>query len=105
MNNKWVKFPKEIDEPDVDVTESDAYKEMLNEYSHLSDDKCEAFINKLYMLRKESLVNDGEYGEGNLIFKKFRDDGLLDILKERRDAYTSDDLTVESLREAINKFC
>ena len=80
-------------------------RDLLKEYSHLSDDRCEEFINKLYMLRKESLINDGEYGKGNLIFKKFRDDGLLDILKERRDAYTSDDLTVESLREAINKFC
>lgn len=105
MNNKWIKFPKEIDEPDIDIAESEEYRDLLKEYSHLSDDKCEEFINKLYMLRKESLINDGEYGKGNLIFKKFRDDGLLDILKERRDAYTSDDLTVESLREAINKFC
>ena len=68
MNNKWIKFPKEIDEPDIDIVESEEYKDLLKEYSHLSDDKCEAFINKLYMLRKESLINDGEYGKGNLIF-------------------------------------
>lgn len=105
MNNSWIKFPKEIDEPDIDIIESKMYKDLLEEYNQLSDEQCEAFINKLYMLRKESLVIDGEYSEGNLIFKKFRDDGLLDKLKERRNAYTSDDLTVEALKEAIYKFC
>jgi len=104
--NDWIKFPQEIDEPEVtNLEDSEEYKKLLNEYSHLEDYECEDFINKLYLIRKESLIKDGEFGEGNLIFKKFRDDGLLDLLKQRRDQNISNDLTVEALKEAIDKWC
>ena len=54
----------------------------LNEDYNKDDNKYEQFINDIYDLRQNSLDNEGEYGIGNLIFKKFRDLGYLDNLKE-----------------------
>jgi len=51
-------------------------------------------IDDLYLLRRNSLVVDGEFGKGNLIFKTIRNDGLLDALKERRVELASKELSI-----------
>ena len=34
------------------------------------DDDVEYLLNALYLLRKESILREGEYGVGNLLFKQ-----------------------------------
>ena len=46
-------------------------------YESLSENEVEDFINDLYLMRKESLAKDGEWGTGNLVFKEFRNQGIL----------------------------
>ena len=54
------------------------------------------------MMRKEALANRlGEWEVGNLIFKEFRNQGILDELKNRKYKVRSKELTLESLNEDI----
>lgn len=96
----WIKFPKKIEVRAYDVTNSEKYVELLHKYSSLTDDQIGNFIDELYMLRKESLAADGEFGEGNLIFKQLRNDGIIDELKDRLYAMKSKELTLENLTES-----
>lgn len=97
QKDEWIKVPKKLEPKVIDILDTPLYKDLLTEYNSLSDDEVETFIDKLYMLRKESLAKDGEFGEGNLIFKQFRNDGYLDTLKDRMYKIKSKELSLESL--------
>ena len=97
QKDEWIKVPKKLEPKAIDILDTSLYKDLLTEYNSLSDDEVETFIDKLYMLRKESLAKDGEFGEGNLIFKQFRNDGYLDTLKDRMYKIKSKELSLESL--------
>lgn len=95
--NKWIKFPTRTEYMRFDVTETDEYKDWYQRYLSLEDSDIEQFINDLYLMRKESLATDGEWGTGNLIFKEFRNLGFLDPLKDRKYEHRSKELTLEEL--------
>lgn len=99
----WIKFPKKIEVRAYDVTNSEKYVELLHKYSSITDEQIGDFVDELYMLRKESLAADGEFGEGNLIFKQLRNDGIIDALKDRLYAMKSKELTLENLTEELNE--
>ena len=67
--DKWIKIPKKEDPTTYDIESTEEYKRWKSIYKNLKDTEIEDFINNLYILRKESLSKDGEYGLGNLIFK------------------------------------
>ena len=48
-------------------------------------------------MRKDSLAKDGEFGEGNLVFKQFRNDNLIKKLKDRLYKIKSNELTLEHI--------
>lgn len=98
--NKWVKIPSKEDPITYDIENTEEYKEWKERYNKLENDHLEDFINDLYILRKESLSKEGEYGLGNLIFKQFRNEGILDDLKERLYQYESERLTLENINES-----
>ncbi len=98
-NNRWVKIPKPLEDATLYPEETKEFKDLLSEYYNLEGSEVEAFIDKLYMMRKESLASEGEFGLGNLIFKEFRNTGRLDDLKERLYQYESKRLTLESLND------
>ena len=97
--NRWIKFPTRTEYMRFDVTETDEYKDWYQRYLELEDDEIEQFINDLYLMRKESLATEGEWGTGNLVFKEFRNQGYLDSLKDRKYKYRSRELTLENLLE------
>lgn len=67
--DRWIKIPKKEDPTTYDIESTEEYKKWKFIYKNLKDTEIEDFINNLYLLRKESLSKDGEYGLGNLIFK------------------------------------
>lgn len=67
--DRWIKIPKKEDPTTYDIESTEEYKKWKNLYKNLKDTEIEDFINNLYLLRKESLSKNGEYGLGNLIFK------------------------------------
>lgn len=97
LHNEWIKFPQPIEIPDIDVEGSDLYQNFYNQYLNLSDEDIEDYVNRLYILRKASLSQEGEFGIGNLVFKELRNKGVLDDLKDRSQQRLSRELTLEKL--------
>ena len=99
-DDKWIKFPNKI----VDVPQYDLSKQVerwkLVIENRLNDENKEELVdlvNRLYMIRKNSIAVDGEYGKGNQLFKEIRNLGLLDSIKDKIKEITSDELSLESL--------
>ena len=99
--DKWIKFPQEQEPRIIDIEETPLFKQWLDRYQSLEDEECEQFLDDLYVMRKISLANEGEFGDGNLIFKEFRNRGYLDDLKDRKYKFESDRLTLEKLEESV----
>ena len=97
--DEWIKKPEPMEEREIDIEGTDLYKAWKERYESLSESDIEKFIDDLYLLRKESLITDGEFGDGNLLFKQLRNEGILDELKDRLYKKKSDELTLENLNE------
>ena len=57
-------------------------KEDLTTQEQKQLDEIDKLIDDLYLLRQQSIQQDGEFGVGNLVFKEMRNMGYLDNLKE-----------------------
>ena len=100
LNDEWVKFPEKIDNvPSYDVSNQlDRWKIRIKSALDKGNrEDIKNIINSLYMIRKNSIQIDGEYGKGNYLFKEIRNLGLLDKLKDELKKIVSDDLTMESM--------
>ena len=97
--DKWIKVPEPREDKDYYIEETDRYNQIYRQFIELDDSQAEQFLDDLYVLRKESLVSEGEFGEGNLIFKQFRNNGYIDKLKEMKYRFKSDELTLESFSQ------
>lgn len=102
INKGWLKKPKkenvagiELDEVEFEKWE-DRYNDLL-----LSRDKNEIkqFIDDLYKLRKDSILKDGEYGQGNLIFKEMRNLNYIKNIKNLLDMIESEEMSLESVNK------
>lgn len=99
--DNWIKFPKKLtDIPQVDVSDEVAvWKNKANKaISSKNSDMIEKTIDDLYMIRKNSLDIEGEYGKGNQLFKELRNIGVLDDLKDNYKSCRSKELSLESLQ-------
>ena len=98
--DRWLKFPQPLtDVPDVDISdEFDSWKAKINNILNSENsDSIEQAINDIYLVRKNSLDTEGEYGKGNLVFKELRNVGLLDKLKDSYKSSRSKELSLEHL--------
>ena len=99
-DDRWIKFPnKIIDVPQYDLSKQVERWKLVIE-NRLNDENKEELVdlvNRLYMIRKNSIAVDGEYGKGNQLFKEIRNLGLLDSIKDKIKEITSDELSLESL--------
>lgn len=96
--DKWIKFPQHIEAPDVDLEpELSMIKKNIRNLININDiDKLNNYLDSIYLMRKDSLAINGEFGKGNLIFKQLRNEGLLDSLRNRIKDLTSKKLSLES---------
>lgn len=99
--DNWLKFPEKLtDVPQVDISQE--YPKWEQRFKNAIDsndsDVITAVVDDVYILRKDSLDLDGEYGSGNLIFKELRNNGFLDAAKDAYKAARSAELTLEKLQ-------
>ena len=98
-DNRWVKEPSKITNIPHNNVEEDVqewqdkidYAVGTGVYEDLS-----SVLDKLYLMRKNSIAIEGEYGKGNEIFKTLRDKGYLSKLKEALNRCISSKLSLES---------
>ena len=100
LADEWIKFPKHLTNIPTIIfgTELDKWKELILDVLETgSKEDVKDTINHLYMIRKNSIMLDGEYGKGNQLFKQLRNEGLLDRLKTRLDELQADELKLENI--------
>lgn len=107
-NNKWVQTPskekvqinttsvqEKFDSYHVDISDlinkPGNIKEALKIYKHLFD------------MRKSGLKDGGEFSSENIVFKKLRDSGLIDRLREYMYKERDKELSLESAEEVIKE--
>ncbi len=104
--DKWIKEPEPMKESSIDVTVEDEYKEWESKFDNAIEsediEKLQSFVDDIYILRKDSLAKDGEFGLGNLIFKEMRNQDKLQQIKDKIKELESKELTLESLNEAAD---
>ncbi len=96
VRDEWIKEPTKLQPMDVDLEpEYSLFVDRINEIiTNDTEEDITNVIDDLYLLRRNSLVVDGEFGKGNLIFKTIRNDGLLDTLKDKRVEIASKELSI-----------
>lgn len=114
LEKGWIKEPvkDELKNVELDKEELNKWKKRYQDVLEEKDaKKIKKFIAELYKLRKDSIAADGEYSQGNLIFKEMRNLGYISKLKELLDEIESKELSLETLTEAkediekfVNKF-
>lgn len=99
-DDKWIKEPKPLKNvKNYDVSEAlDKWQSKIQEIL-ASGGKQEATnaINRLYLMRHNSIARDGEFGEGNQLYKALRNLGLIDALKEKVVQEQNKELSLEGL--------
>lgn len=94
----WIKFPKKLtDVPQHDISvEFNTWSQKFQTAIDSRDsDNITQVVNDIYVVRKNSLDTDGEYGPGNLLFKELRNAGFLDAAKDAYKETRSKELTLE----------
>lgn len=100
LENEWIKFPEPITNvKQYDFTkEIETWRSIVNKLVDSGDqEKIIETINKIYMIRSNGLVTDGEFGKGNQLFKEIRSQGLLQKLKDSLITIMSNRLSLEEL--------
>lgn len=97
----WLKVPVKDDIPaDVDLEpDLSEWKDRLATLNTIED--IDNFIDDIYILRQSSILNDGEYGRGNLIFKELRNEGILQGLRDKKTELENQEMSLESLDEEL----
>lgn len=89
FKGEWIRRPIKLVFPEVN---NNLYKSVYDVHkqravkllsSAKSAKEINKFVNDLYLLRRNSLAEDGEVGIGNQVFKDLRNEGLLDQLKDK----------------------
>lgn len=104
----WIRSPSKFKIPEFDQIAVDrGVKLWEDKYFDITLNptvkKIDDYLDSIYELRKESIQKDGEFGEGNLVFKEIRRLGYLDDLRELKIQLTSQELSLESLEEGQEK--
>lgn len=98
IDDIWIKEPQIIKERSVKIDKKEL-RDLVNSVKSVLADgdsgDIKDCINMLYLMRKDSIAIDGEYGIGNLLFKEIRNRGLLSALKDKYNEMISDELTLE----------
>lgn len=98
IDDIWIKEPQMVKERSVKIDKKEL-RDLINSVKSVLADgdsnDIKDCINMLYLMRKDSIAIDGEYGVGNLLFKEIRNRGLLSALKDKYNEMISDELTLE----------
>ena len=82
LNDEWVKIPEKQEPRVINIEETELYKQLENDYNNITPYEAMDFLDRLYAIRQHSLTTEGEYGDGNLVFKEFRNRGYIDNIKD-----------------------
>ena len=97
--NTWVIKPENagIEIPDIDMNAFDDLSTQIDDtIKNQNALAIENLWKNIQSLRKNSLKDEGEFGMGNILFKKLRNDNYLEKLRNKMYDIQSKDLSLES---------
>ena len=94
--NGWLKKPVKDDIPDNVDLEPELSEWVTRSNECDSIESIDSFMDDIYKLRQESILKDGEYGKGNLIFKELRNRSILQALKDKKVELENQEMSLES---------
>ena len=101
LQTGWIDKPQKIAPTDNDAAVEAKYNE-IKELVDKCDDSEEAteLLDKIYTMRKAGLAEAGEFCTENLAFKKLRNEGCMDKLRQIKKEQIDKQLSLESYNES-----
>ena len=108
LNTGWIDEPKKIVGVKNDAAVKAKYEEYAEAAKQIKDgDLAELLLDKIKRMRKAGLAEGGEFSVENLVFKKLRDNGIIERLmkvkKEGIDKKLSLDEAIEILENLLEE--
>lgn len=108
LNSGWIKKPAVYDIPEIDQLSIDKQVQIWEDrYYSVTENpsitKIDDYLDSIYDMRQNSIKKEGEFGEGNLVFKEIRRRGYLSNLRDLKVDLTSKELSLEGLNEDVEK--
>lgn len=105
LKDGWLKEPEQVDVPDIDpehVQEliqpfEDRYNDLINSDPSVSE--VDDLIDDIYLQRQKSIMKDGEFGDGNICFKEFRNRGYLQNLRDLKVELENKEMSLNDMNE------
>ena len=102
--DKWIDKPNKIPPTDNDSAVLSKYNELKEAADRIQDSEVASeLIDKIYQMRKAGLQEAGEFSTENLAFKKLRDEGIIERLREMKKQKIDKELSLESYNESEDK--
>ena len=94
--NEWIDKPQKLKPVDNDIAVQVKYKELASAAKEVADkDEAEKLIDKIKKMRKAGLADGGEFSVENLVFKKLRNEGIIDKLMQTKKEGIDRELSLE----------
>lgn len=104
LNSGWVDFPEKIAPTDNDAAVEAKYQEIKEMVDKCDDSETATeLLEKIYTMRKAGLASSGEFCTENLAFKKLRNEGCMDKLREIKKKDIDKQLSLESYNETLEQ--
>lgn len=105
----WIKKPTKFDITGIDIEQVEATTDELEDAANVillspstTAEDIGKIVDRLYAIRQAAVAKEGEYGEGNLVFKEFRNRGNLQKLKDKKVELTNKQLSLENFSESLH---
>ena len=103
QNEEWIDRPKKIPPTDNDAAVEAKYYEIKDMVDKCDDSETATeLLEKIYTMRKAGLATAGEFCTENLAFKKLRNEGCMDKLREIKKKDIDKQLSLESYNENVD---
>lgn len=99
---EWIDRPEKIEPTDNDAAVEAKYQEIKEMVDKCDDSEAATeLLEKIYTMRKAGLAEAGEFCTENLAFKKLRNEGCMDKLRQLKKEQIDKQLSLESYEESI----
>ena len=103
QQEEWIDRPEKIEPTDNDAAVEAKYQEIKDMVDKCDDSEAATeLLEKIYTMRKAGLAESGEFCTENLAFKKLRNEGCMDKLRQLKKEQIDKQLSLESYNENVD---
>ena len=104
LNKGWVDLPKKIAAVNNDMAVKAKYEEYKTAAESIKDGElAEILLDKIKRMRKAGLAEGGEFSVENLVFKKLRDEGIIERLMKVKKEGIDKKLSLDEALDLIEE--